>query len=431
MTKPELKQFSELEPEDFERHPVWIGCHTADYGEPWYDSTDEETFRPWTGRLPVDSSAGMLLIKASFELHDGSRFTGFVTPSDKSDDLATQQPQLFVGDQRFSFWGGRIGIANSAQQALYAALNKDPQEIFPLRFAGNVGLATGNMTGFVRGFYGGGKEGIGVEVAARQILIPPAGPKLFRMEAHGYQPDPQPHNDLGFKELTFSKMCRRCGIHSVQFAPFRFEKFNRRILSDVWQPQCFFDVFIVASDIGRDIEKAGISGVSMGPILDHASGAEIPDHLQMHIKDSVSCVETSHLPTVTCRPNNEEAIAIRNLRKNRPSPPKVEDPSKPKPDWKVRMEADMQKLRERMAAIPFCGRVKWHPPTDPALVPLSRVDLPDVFNSAEWFGSGALAFRYTIASERFADLVRKHKWRGFKFSELPQDGYSERKKLDY
>src|SRR6266404_5364555 len=52
MVRSELKQFGELEPEDFERHPVWIGCHTADYGKPWYNDSDEETFpcdREWDG----------------------------------------------------------------------------------------------------------------------------------------------------------------------------------------------------------------------------------------------------------------------------------------------------------------------------------------------------------------------------------------------
>ena len=30
LSKPELKQFGDLSPGDFDRHPVWIGCHTAD-----------------------------------------------------------------------------------------------------------------------------------------------------------------------------------------------------------------------------------------------------------------------------------------------------------------------------------------------------------------------------------------------------------------
>src|SRR5438874_1972957 len=76
----ELKQFGELDAEDFQRHPVWIGCHTADYGRPWHEDTDDETFRPYSGKLPVDPSEGMLLVRAVIELKDGSRYPGFVTP---------------------------------------------------------------------------------------------------------------------------------------------------------------------------------------------------------------------------------------------------------------------------------------------------------------------------------------------------------------
>jgi len=146
MATPELKQFGEAE--DFERHPVWIGCHTADYGKPWYEDTDEETFRPYTGNLPADPAEGMLLVRAVVELHDGSRYPGFVTPAaegwDKGPDgrailkhnhiLDTQQPQIFVRERLFGFWGGRVGIASQTQQELYAAVGKGPDAIFPLRF---------------------------------------------------------------------------------------------------------------------------------------------------------------------------------------------------------------------------------------------------------------------------------------------------------
>jgi hypothetical protein len=153
MTTPELKQFGDLTPEDFERHPVWIGCHTADYGEPWYENTDEETFRPWTGELPVDASEGMLLVKATLELRDGSRHTGFVTPAHDEGDLGTQQPQIFAGNRRFSFWGGMFGVPEEGRQALYAALGKSPDEVFPLRFSVVPSLASGVTSGQVDGFY--------------------------------------------------------------------------------------------------------------------------------------------------------------------------------------------------------------------------------------------------------------------------------------
>jgi hypothetical protein len=105
MAMPELKQFGELLPADFERHPVWVACHTADGGEPRYKDTDEETFRPWTAGFPATASQDILLVHATFELPDGSRYPGFVTPALKEGDLGTMQPQMFVDGLRFSFWG--------------------------------------------------------------------------------------------------------------------------------------------------------------------------------------------------------------------------------------------------------------------------------------------------------------------------------------
>jgi hypothetical protein len=49
--KPVLKQFGDLTLADFERHPVWVSVHGLDEGAPWYDDTNEETFRPWTDDL--------------------------------------------------------------------------------------------------------------------------------------------------------------------------------------------------------------------------------------------------------------------------------------------------------------------------------------------------------------------------------------------
>ena len=117
-SKPELKQFKDLTPADFERHPVWIACHTEDFAEPWFNETDEETFRPWMGALPVGPSDGMSLVRASFELHDGSRHDGFLTPASKERDLGTLQPHLFVGGKSFGFWGGMAGVRPDRRTAL-------------------------------------------------------------------------------------------------------------------------------------------------------------------------------------------------------------------------------------------------------------------------------------------------------------------------
>ncbi len=163
MATPELKQFGDLTPEDFQHHPVWTGCHGGDSDEPWYDETDEETFRPWTGGLPAGPSEGMLLVRATLELRDGTRHNGFVTPSFNEGDLGTQQPQIFAGARRFGFWGGISGVPEKERQALYAALGKNPDQVFPLLFSVDPSLATGVTTGQVEGFYRFRPKGFQVE----------------------------------------------------------------------------------------------------------------------------------------------------------------------------------------------------------------------------------------------------------------------------
>jgi hypothetical protein len=151
--RPELKQFGDLTPADFERLPAWISCHGQDEGEPWYEKTNEETFRPWTGALPVGPSEGMLLVRARLELQDGSVCRGFLTPAFNEGDLGSIQPQIFVANERFGFWGGMFGVRPEEKAAFYAAIGKPPDAIFPIRFAAGPGLATGAVTGSIDGFY--------------------------------------------------------------------------------------------------------------------------------------------------------------------------------------------------------------------------------------------------------------------------------------
>jgi hypothetical protein len=158
--QPELKQFGDLTPADFDRYPVWISCHGEDEGEPWYEDTDEETFRPWTGPLPVDPSEGMLLVRATLELKDGSDYRGIVTPAFKEGDLGAIQPQIFVGDESFGFWGGMFGVRPEEKAAFYAGIDKPPDSIFPIGFAADPGLATGAVSGSVDGFYRRARNGI-------------------------------------------------------------------------------------------------------------------------------------------------------------------------------------------------------------------------------------------------------------------------------
>jgi hypothetical protein len=158
MTRPQLKQFGDLSPSDFDRHPVWVSCHGSDCELPWYDETDEETFRPWTGALPVSQADGMFLVRATLEFSDGSRFIGFITPAFREADLGVLLPHIFIGERCFRFWGGIFGVPAEERQAFYSALGKDSRAVFPLRFVADPGLATGAVAGQIDGFYRGLRE---------------------------------------------------------------------------------------------------------------------------------------------------------------------------------------------------------------------------------------------------------------------------------
>jgi len=156
--KPELKQFGMLTQSDFERFPVWVGVHTLDYDEPWYNETDEETFRPWSGVLPVDPSEGMLLVRSQMVLADGTNFIGFITPAHgtgevNDTELGTVQPNLFSAKGSLvAFWGGMFGISDEVKKSTYNLLERTPNQVFPIRFSAEYGLTQGKQSGEIRGF---------------------------------------------------------------------------------------------------------------------------------------------------------------------------------------------------------------------------------------------------------------------------------------
>lgn len=155
---PSLIQFGDLTPRHFAEHPIWASCHSFDYDEPWYDDTDEETFRPFSGPPPVAGNDGMYLVRAEFALVDGTALSGFVTPAGSDEAapgaLGTMQPQLFLpsGD-RVGFWLGMFGQPRDAARALYSALGKSADSVFPITFAALPGLTNGLAAGELHGFY--------------------------------------------------------------------------------------------------------------------------------------------------------------------------------------------------------------------------------------------------------------------------------------
>jgi hypothetical protein len=78
-----------------------------------------------------------------------------------------------------------------------------------------------------------------------------------------------------------------------------------------------------------------------------------------------------------------------------------------------------------VAALPYCGKVKYHVPDSLAIITTNLANAPDLVQTAEWFGSGGLSFRLTLASERFVKLVQERKWKGLLFRSVENNGVSE------
>lgn len=155
---PELVQLRDLTIDHFRRHPVWVGAHAMDHDEPWYEDTDEETFRPWLGGCPVNPEGGTFLARARLVLANGTVMSGFATPApgDTPEDeaaLGTMQPHVFLPDGPAGFWHGAVPEQKGAHARLYIGLGRAPGEIFPIAFSIEEGLAEGVTAGTIDGFY--------------------------------------------------------------------------------------------------------------------------------------------------------------------------------------------------------------------------------------------------------------------------------------
>jgi|CXWL01.1.fsa_nt_gi hypothetical protein len=154
-SKPLLKQFADIGPLDFKKHPVWVNCHIIDYEETWYEKTDEETFRPWLSKLPVSPAETSFLVAADFVLADGTMLQGFITPQNAQEaaDLGALQPYIFASNgSLISFWYGMFPISKKEKARTYGALARTKASVFPIRFAAQKKLAKGTICGVIPGF---------------------------------------------------------------------------------------------------------------------------------------------------------------------------------------------------------------------------------------------------------------------------------------
>jgi hypothetical protein len=149
--KPELKNINKLRIEDFDRHPIWVNCHSADYGKEWYNKVNEDIMRPYLGSKPVGTEA-MYLVRATLKLSDGTEFVGCVTPSDTADDWGTIQPRLISKSMSpIMFWWGACP-QDGMDSSLYRVTDRTRDQIFPIQVSALAGLTTSHCSGIIKGF---------------------------------------------------------------------------------------------------------------------------------------------------------------------------------------------------------------------------------------------------------------------------------------
>lgn len=153
MTKPLLVQFLDLTASDFAKHAVWVSCHIADYEEPWYEETDEETFRPWLGPLPVVPSNDTYIARGLCRLSNGVILKGFLFTSNGL-EISDIQPHVFLPSGKFwRFWEGMVASSSADKQEFYSQLKLNHDEIFPITAIISPGLSTGTQQIVIAGFY--------------------------------------------------------------------------------------------------------------------------------------------------------------------------------------------------------------------------------------------------------------------------------------
>lgn len=126
------KQVYDLTTEDFDFAPVWEFAHDEE-GE---DEQDEATVRPVSLAISLDAVEVMCVAKANFRLADGTAMDGYLSPGVPDDTHPGHlQPAILCKHGQVSFWCGIVEPSRDQLDAAYAALEKSPQEIFPISFS--------------------------------------------------------------------------------------------------------------------------------------------------------------------------------------------------------------------------------------------------------------------------------------------------------
>jgi hypothetical protein len=150
------KQVYDLTVADLEAHPVWEHC----LDEEGLPDQDEDTVRPYpTGGKPL-AYDGMLVARARLTLANGTRFTGYLYyvpelppgAATSYGPLADLQPRIITPEGQVMFWYGGVAPGAELLAEAYRKLGARAGGVFPVRFACDLPLETGPLSGEIPGF---------------------------------------------------------------------------------------------------------------------------------------------------------------------------------------------------------------------------------------------------------------------------------------
>lgn len=144
------KQVYDLTPSDLALNAVWEFASDEEGDE----DQDEATVRPFTVDTTVDPSVGMLIVRATFTLNDGSTRNGYLTPPFRGDaSVGVVQPVVVMEQGQVSFWLGMFTPSPEQLAGDYELLQSDADSTFPVQFQSDLRSTHGPISGTIVGFY--------------------------------------------------------------------------------------------------------------------------------------------------------------------------------------------------------------------------------------------------------------------------------------
>ena len=217
--------------------------------------------------------------------------------------------------------------------------------------------------------------------------------KRFHLQT-GQSGYPQPASNFEYQQITYKPEsgCKTCAIGYEQHQPFRFKSEprskNRQFIGLNW----VFDQIFVRDVVKTEFEKQQITGVQFSRPLLHKTGEPLATIYQLHIETLLApALIENHLTQEVCEfPKDPQLVSFL-------------------------MANDSNLTRG-----PYCYKTKYNfPHKRPMVFDASAFDnTPDFVRTSEWCGSGGMACRPILVSEKVKEIITNNQWKGAFLTEV-------------